>query len=106
MPEEQSVDTSPIRDVLEDFLDKLVETVSDSHKVERILAGDDGLTINDLQNQPEEWTEENLIWPLIKAAGLNREPGRPASHRSAAGTTQRSTRFPTGRTRRRLHRHR
>jgi hypothetical protein len=89
MPEEQSVDTSPIRDVLEDFLDKLVETVSDSHKVERILAGDDGLTINDLQNQPEEWTEENLIWPLIKAAGLNREPGRPASHRSAAGTTQR-----------------
>jgi hypothetical protein len=84
-----SVDTSSVRSVLEDFLDTLAATVNDIHKIERVLAGDETLTIKDLSNQPEEWTEGNLIWPLIEAVGLNREPGRPASQRSAAGTTQR-----------------
>jgi len=80
---------SPLRSVIIEFLDELATTVDNSHKVERVLAGDEILTIDDLQNQPEEWTEGYLIWPLIEAVGLNREPGRPASHRSAAGTTQR-----------------
>lgn len=81
--------TTTLRSAIEDFLDELATTVSDPHKVERVLAGNETLTINDLSNQPEEWTEGNLIWPLIEAVGLNREPGRPASQRSAAGTTQR-----------------
>jgi len=75
--------------VLENFVDSLGTTVSDAHLVERILAGEETLTIDALSNQPEEWTEGNLIWPLLEAVGLNREPGRPASQRSAAGTTQR-----------------
>jgi len=75
--------------VLENFVDSLGTTVSDAHLVERILAGEETLTIDALNNQPEEWTEGNLIWPLLEAVGLNREPGRPASQRSAAGTTQR-----------------
>ena len=88
MPEDNNP-TTALRSVIEDFLDELASAVSDSHKVERVLAGDETLTISDLSNQPEEWTEGNLIWPLIKAVGLNRQPGRPASQRSAAGTTQR-----------------
>ena len=89
MSEHEQIDTSPVRSVLEDFLDVLTDTVSDSHKVERVLSGSDTLTISDLNNRPEEWTEGNLIWPIIEAVGLNREPGRPASQRAAAGTTQR-----------------
>ena len=81
--------TTALRSVIEDFLDELASTVSDPRKVERVLAEDEILTINDLSNQPEEWTEDNLIWPLIETVGLNRKPGRPASQRSAAGTTQR-----------------
>jgi hypothetical protein len=89
MSEQNSIDTSPLRTVIEGFLDELASTVSDTHTVERVLTGDETLTINDLNNQPEEWTEGHLIWPLIETVGLNREPGRPASHRSAAGTIQR-----------------
>lgn len=89
MPEQESIDTSSLRSVLEGFLDELANTVSDSHKVERVLSGADTLTIAELNNQPEEWTEGHLIWPLIEVVGLNREPGRPASHRSAAGGIQR-----------------
>lgn len=81
--------TATLRPVIVDFLDELASTVSNARKVERVLAGTETLTISDLSNQPEEWTEGNLIWPLIEAVGLNREPGRPASQRSAAGTTQR-----------------
>lgn len=88
MTEQDSIDTSILRSVVEDFLDELASTVSDTHKVERVLAGDEILTIDDLNSRPEEWTEDNLIWPLIEAVGLNREPGRPANHRSAAGMTQ------------------
>lgn len=84
-----AVNPSSPRSVLEDFLDKLAGAVSDTHKIERVLSGSDTLTISDLDNQPEEWTEGNLIWPLIESVGLNREPGRPASQRSVAGTTQR-----------------
>lgn len=89
MPDQDPVDVSEIRSVIEDFLDQLADTVSDPHTVERVLAGEDELSINDLGNTPEEWTEGNLIWNLIEVVGLNREPGRPASHRRAAGTTQR-----------------
>jgi|GEM_PF-2554100 len=78
-----------LRPVIEDFLDELVSTVDDVHKVERVIARDETLTITDLDNQPEEWTEGHLIWPLIEAVGLNRQPGRPASQRAVAGTTQR-----------------
>jgi len=74
---------------LRTFVDSLGTTVSDAHPVERILAGEETLTIDALSNQPEEWTEGNLIWPLLEAVGLNCEPGRPASQRSVAGTTQR-----------------
>jgi len=84
-----STQPSRLREVLENFVDRLGTTVSDAHLVERVLAGEETLTIDALSNQPEEWTEGNLIWPLLEAVGLNREPGRPASQRSAAGTTQR-----------------
>jgi len=89
MSGQDSIDPSSLRSVIEDFLDELSDTVSDTHTVERVLSGAETLTIADLNNQPEEWTEGNLIWPLIEAVGLNREPGRPASQRSVAGTTQR-----------------
>jgi len=81
--------TARLRGAIEEFLDTLASTLSDAHEMERVLAGDETLTIRDLGNQPEEWTEGNLIWPLIEAVDLNREPGRPASQRTAAGTTQR-----------------
>lgn len=89
MSGQDSIGTSSFHSIIENFLDELATTVSDARKIERVLAGDDTLTIADLNNQPEEWTEENLIWPLIRAVGLNREAGRPASQRSVAGTTQR-----------------
>lgn len=89
MSGQDSIGTSSLRSIIENFLDELATTVSDARKIERVLAGDDTLTIADLNNQPEEWTEENLIWPLIRTVGLNREAGRPASQRSVAGTTQR-----------------
>jgi hypothetical protein len=88
MTGQDSIDVSAIRSVIENFLDELASTVSDTHKVERVLAGNDTLTIDDLNNRPEDWTEGNLIWPLIKIVGLNREPGRPASYRQAAETSQ------------------
>lgn len=87
MPDDHNI--SAIRSVIEEFLDELATTVDDTHKVERVLAGEETLGIDDLGNQPEEWTEGNLIWPLIEVVGLNREPGRPASQRDAAGSIQR-----------------
>jgi len=36
--------------------------------------GNKVLTSIDLGNQPEPWTEDNLIWPLPDAVGLTKDP--------------------------------
>lgn len=45
--------------------------------MERVLRADEGLSRSDLQAEPEEWTEDVLIDELIRAVGLNIQPGRP-----------------------------
>ena len=78
-----------IKSVLRSFLDATMNRKGmNSRKLEQILRGDSTYTTNDLQSEPEDWTEENLIWGLIDAVGLNREPGRPADYRTVAGRIQ------------------
>jgi hypothetical protein len=81
-----STDTTPVEDemaaavrtVLEDFVDELDTALDgDAQHIERILRGDDTLSRSDINAEPEEWTEDVLINPLINAAGLNKRPGRP-----------------------------
>lgn len=54
----------------------------DIQKIERVLSGDKTLTINELGSTPESWTEDALIDPLLRTAGLNKTPGRPSSQRA------------------------
>jgi hypothetical protein len=62
-----------IRYALENFISK-VEAELDTHEVERLLRGKTTLTSIDIGNQPEPWTEDNLIWPILSELGLNKDP--------------------------------
>ncbi len=81
---------SEVEEALETFLDSLVSAVG-SGTASRVLAGDRQLRIADLGTEPESWTEETLVWPLIDAVGLDREPGRPSKHRQAGTSRQQET---------------
>lgn len=70
-----------IEEVLVGFLRELDSELNDTHALERVLNGDRGLTERDLGSEPETWTEDALIYPLIEAVGLNKTPGRPTSQR-------------------------
>lgn len=67
-----------IRNTLEEFVDELFgELDRDGQWLERVLRGDDTLSRDDLDSEPEEWTEDTLIFELIDDVGLHRQPGRP-----------------------------
>lgn len=70
-----------IEDVLVTFLNELDSELDDSHALEQLLDGGRGLTERDLGSEPEAWTEDVLIYPLIDAVGLSKTPGRPTSQR-------------------------
>jgi len=62
-----------VRDVLADFLRNLESEVG-THDLERILRGEkDTITRAELGHGPEAWTENNLIWPLLRVVGLEKE---------------------------------
>lgn len=67
-----------VRSVLESFLDELAGAVDDdAHEIERFLDGERTFHRTDLSSDPEDWTEDALIEPLMEALGLNKRPGRP-----------------------------
>lgn len=72
---------SDLRAVLENFLEELDDEFDDAHEIERILNGDREITRRDIGAEPESWTEDLLINPVIDAVGLNKAPGRPSSQR-------------------------
>lgn len=62
-----------VKSVLQDYVDALYSNL-DAHELEQLFNGDKVLTSIDLGNQPEPWTEDNLIWPLLDAVGLDKDP--------------------------------
>jgi len=62
-----------VKSVLQDYVDALHSNL-DAHELEQVFNGDKVLTSIDLGNQPEPWTEDNLIWPLLDAVGLTKDP--------------------------------
>ncbi|WP_178915579.1 Eco57I restriction-modification methylase domain-containing protein [Natronomonas gomsonensis] len=70
-----------LRDVLHEFLEELDEEFDDPHEIERILNGDREITRRDISAEPETWTEDILINPVLRAVGLHKTPGRPTSQR-------------------------
>jgi len=74
-----SVET--LRTVLTGFLEELDDEFNDPHTIEQILDGDRGITRRDIGAEPETWTEDILINPVLDAVGLHKAPGRPTSQR-------------------------
>ena len=70
-----------LRAVLVEFLDELDEEFDNPHDIEAILNGSRGITRRDIGAEPETWTEDILINPVLDAVGLNKAPGRPTSQR-------------------------
>jgi hypothetical protein len=67
-----------VRTTLTAFVDELYDSLDyDGQHLESVLRGDDALRREDLDSEPEEWTEDSLIYPLISAVGLHKQPGRP-----------------------------
>lgn len=62
-----------VESALRDFVSALNSNL-DTHEFEQFLSGDKTLTSRDLGNQPEPWTEDNLILPLLQAVGLEKDP--------------------------------
>jgi len=70
-----------LRSALIDFLDELEKEFDDPHDIEQLLAGDRHITRRDIGAEPETWTEDILINPVLNAVGLHKAPGRPTSQR-------------------------
>lgn len=62
-----------IESALREFASALNSNLT-THEFERFLAGNKTLTSHDLGNQPEPWTEHNLIWPILEAVELKKDP--------------------------------
>lgn len=63
--------TADVEDVLRSFVRSLSSALDDSHKLERVLSEDEGVTSSDVGQRPETFTENNLIFPLLEACGLS-----------------------------------
>lgn len=73
--------TGDLRTVLLDFIDELDREFDNPHDIEQILDGNRTITKRDIGAEPETWTEDILINPIINAVGLHKSPGRPSSQR-------------------------
>ena len=72
---------SDLRAILKNFLEELNNEFEDTHEIERILNGSRKITRRDIGAEPESWTEDLLINPILEAVGLHKTPGRPSSQR-------------------------
>ena len=70
-----------LRNVLVTFFEELKDEFDDPHEIEQILNGDRRITRRDTGAEPETWTEDILINPILNSVGLNKVPGRPTSQR-------------------------
>ncbi len=70
-----------LRGVLANFIEELEDEFDDPHEIERIINGDRNITRRDIGAEPETWTEDILINPVLNAVGLHKAPGRPTSQR-------------------------
>lgn len=61
------------RSVLSSFVAELGERLTTTHQLEDVLRGEDTLTSADVGQRPETFTENNLIYPLLEAMGLENE---------------------------------
>jgi hypothetical protein len=67
-----------VRDTLVDFVDLLYDALDqNSRHVEGVLVGEETIVRTDINSEPEEWTEDGLIVPLLDTVGLHKQPGRP-----------------------------
>jgi hypothetical protein len=89
-PKNEAETASAVQQVLTQFVSKLVSAVG-PRTAACVLAGDRTLKSDDLGSQPESWTEDALVRPLIEAVGLTKGPGRPTKRRDAGGKTRRET---------------
>ncbi|PSQ05700.1 SAM-dependent DNA methyltransferase [Halobacteriales archaeon QS_6_71_20] len=60
-----------VEDVLRSFVRSLSSALDDPHKLERVLRGDEKVTSSEVGQRPETFTENNLIFPLLEACGLD-----------------------------------
>lgn len=60
-----------VEDTLRSFVQSLSSALNDPHKLERVLRGDEGVTSSEVGQRPETFTENNLIFPLLEACGLD-----------------------------------
>lgn len=67
---------SEIRSILTEFVYNLANKIDDAQHIERVLQGKT-LSRDDLKSEPEKWTEDTLINPLINTVQLHKQPGRP-----------------------------
>lgn len=72
---------SELRAVAKNFIEEINREFDDAHEIERILNGDREITRRDIGAEPEPWTEDLLINPILDAVGLSKAPGRPSSQR-------------------------
>lgn len=62
--------------ILENYVLKVGRAL-DTHDLEALLDGTRRLSVRDLGNEPEAWTEQNLIFPVLSACELDWDP-RPS----------------------------
>lgn len=63
-----------IKNVLENFIAK-ADSKLNTHEIEQLIRGDKTLEgKGEIGNEPEAWTEGNLIWPLLDTLGLDKDP--------------------------------
>lgn len=81
--------TSELSNALYEFAKALNEIADSPPQIERLLVGQVDLDEVIEDTEPEDWTEQNLIFPVVDAVGLNRIRGRPSRSRRAGSRTQR-----------------
>lgn len=75
MPEDDSLTVDQVRDIIEDFLHDLSDRPLSAQEIEAVLAGrKDDLDSSDLDMKPERHAEENIIFPLLRACGIEYDP--------------------------------
>ena len=62
-----------VKNVIEEFVESLHDKLDDVHQFERILRGDEIITNENIRQQPEDFTEDELIWELLAALDIERD---------------------------------
>lgn len=64
--------TERVKNAIESFVGTLYDRLDDPQQFERVLRGEEYITNEDIRQQPEDFTEDELIWVLLSALDLER----------------------------------